>query len=112
MEAEFIRFLNWLSSTDDEIVRKIKFVCIGGDLIDGIGIFPNQDRELLEMDTIKQMTHAIDLLAKIPNHIKVFIIPGNHDQGRRASHNHHCQERILINYILLRILQCLEILVC
>ena len=24
MEAEFIRFLNWLSSTDDEIVRKIK----------------------------------------------------------------------------------------
>ena len=44
MEAEFIRFLNWLSSTDDEIVNKIKFVCIGGDLIDGIGIFPNQDR--------------------------------------------------------------------
>jgi len=84
MEAEFIRFLNWLSSTDDEIVRKIRFVCIGGDLIDGIGIFPNQDKELLEMDTTKQMIHATDLLAKIPNHIKVFIIPGNHDQGRRA----------------------------
>jgi DNA polymerase II small subunit len=84
MEAEFIRFLNWLSWSDDEIVRKIEFICVGGDLIDGIGIFPNQDRELLEMDSRKQMTHAADLLAKIPNHIKVFVIPGNHDPGRRA----------------------------
>ena len=84
METEFIRFLNWLSSTDDEIVRKIRYICIGGDLIDGTGIFPNQDKELLEMNTTKQMIHVIDLLAKIPGHIKVFIIPGNHDIGRRA----------------------------
>ena len=84
LEVEFLRFLNWLSSTDDEIVSRIKFVCIGGDLIDGIGIFPNQDKELIEMDTSKQMNHVVDLLAKIPQHIKVFIIPGNHDPGRRA----------------------------
>jgi DNA polymerase II small subunit len=84
MEAEFIRFLNWLSSTDDEIVNKIRFMCIGGDLIDGTGIFPNQDKELLEINTARQMMHVIDLLAKIPMHIKVFIIPGNHDLGRRA----------------------------
>src|SRR5690349_16099656 len=66
MEAEFFRFLNWLSSTDDEIVSKIRYVCIGGDLIDGTGIFPNQDKELLEMNTTKQMMHVMDLLAKIP----------------------------------------------
>jgi DNA polymerase II small subunit len=84
METEFIRFLSWLSSTEDELVRKIRFLCVGGDLIDGIGIFPNQDKELLELNTNKQMTHAIDLLAKIPKHIKVFIIPGNHDPGRRS----------------------------
>ena len=84
LEVEFLRFLNWLSSTDDEIVSKIKFVCVGGDLIDGIGIFPNQEKELIEMNTGKQMSHAVDLFAKIPQHIKVFIIPGNHDPGRRA----------------------------
>jgi DNA polymerase II small subunit len=84
LEVEFLRFLNWLSSTDDEIVSKIKFVCIGGDLIDGIGIFPNQEKELIEMNTGEQMSHAADLIAKIPQHIKVFIIPGNHDPGRRA----------------------------
>jgi DNA polymerase II small subunit len=83
-EVEFLRFLNWLSSPDDEIVSKIKFVCIGGDLIDGIGIFPNQDKELIEMDTSKQMSHVVDLFAKIPRHINVFVIPGNHDPGRRA----------------------------
>ena len=84
MEIEFVKFLNWLSSSDHEIVDKIKFVCIGGDLIDGIGIFPNQDKELLEMNTEKQISHVEELLAKIPKHIKVFVIPGNHDLGRRA----------------------------
>jgi DNA polymerase II small subunit len=86
MEREFLRFLDWLSSSssNDEIVKKIKFLCVGGDLIDGIGIFPNQDRELLEMDAAKQMSHAAQLLAKVPKHIKVLVIPGNHDLGRRA----------------------------
>jgi DNA polymerase II small subunit len=83
MEKEFLRFLDWLSS-DDDIVRKIKFLCVGGDLIDGIGIFPNQDKELLEIDAGRQMGHAAQLLAKIPKHIKVLVIPGNHDPGRRA----------------------------
>ena len=85
MEREFLRFLDWLSSSsDDDIVKKIKFLCVGGDLIDGIGIFPNQDKELLEIDAAKQMSHAAQLLAKVPKHIKVLVIPGNHDLGRRA----------------------------
>ncbi|MEM3094075.1 MAG: metallophosphoesterase, partial [Nitrososphaera sp.] len=85
MEKEFLRFLDWLSSDDDnDIVRKIKFLCIGGDVIDGIGIFPNQDKELLMMDADKQMSHAARLLAKVPKHIKMLVIPGNHDPGRRA----------------------------
>ncbi|MEO9295944.1 MAG: DNA-directed DNA polymerase II small subunit [Nitrososphaera sp.] len=84
MEKEFLKFLDWLSMSDDEIVRKIKFLCIGGDLIDGIGIFPNQDKELLMMDTASQMGYAAQLLSRIPKHIKTYIIPGNHDPGRRA----------------------------
>ncbi len=85
MKNEFLRFLEWLSSPhSDDIVKKIKFLCVGGDLIDGIGIFPNQDKELLEIDAAKQMSHAAQLLAKVPKHIKVLVIPGNHDLGRRA----------------------------
>jgi DNA polymerase II small subunit len=85
MKTEFLKFLEWLSSSSNEdIVKKIKFLCIGGDLIDGIGIFPNQDQELLEIDVAKQISHATQLLAKVPKHIKVLVIPGNHDLGRRA----------------------------
>ena len=53
-------------------------------MIDGIGIFPNQDKELLEKDSFSQMDHAINILSQIPKHMKVFLIPGNHDLGRRA----------------------------
>jgi DNA polymerase II small subunit len=84
MEQEFLRFLDWLAMSDDEIVRKIKFLCVGGDLIDGIGIFPNQDKELVESNTAAQMNHVVQLMSKIPKHIKTFVIPGNHDPGRRA----------------------------
>ncbi|MBI3639979.1 MAG: DNA-directed DNA polymerase II small subunit [Thaumarchaeota archaeon] len=83
MEKEFAEFVEWLSSPDP-IARKVRFVLVGGDVVDGIGIFPNQDKELLLVDTSEQMLKAAELLDKIPKHIKVFIIPGNHDPGRRA----------------------------
>ena len=83
-ENEFVRFLNWLNSSDSEIVSKIKFLCIGGDLIDGVGIFPNQDKELYDNTIYLQMRHLTNLLEHIPKRIQVFVIPGNHDLGRRA----------------------------
>ena len=83
MEKEFNDFLSWLSS-EDEIVRKIKYVCIAGDIVDGIGIYPNQDKELIDMNINKQLSYAASLLEKIPKRMHVFLIPGNHDPGRRA----------------------------
>jgi DNA polymerase II small subunit len=83
MEKEFNDFLAWLSS-DDDFVRKIKFICIAGDIVDGIGIYPNQDRELIDININSQMSYAAALLQKIPKRIHVFLIPGNHDPGRRA----------------------------
>lgn len=84
LSEKFHDFLSWLSQTDDEIVNKIKYICIGGDVIDGIGIFPNQDKELVDLNIIDQVKHATDLISRIPSHIKIFVIPGNHDPGRRA----------------------------
>ena len=83
MEKEFNDFISWLSS-DDEIVSKIKFVCIAGDIVDGIGIYPNQDKELIDININKQMSYAAALLQKIPKRMHVFLIPGNHDPSRRA----------------------------
>ena len=83
MEHEFKEFISWLSSPDP-IARKIHFIVIGGDLVDGVGIYPNQDKELVHQTIEEQLRKTDDLLSQIPKHIKVFIIPGNHDPGRRA----------------------------
>ncbi|CDI06639.1 DNA-directed DNA polymerase II small subunit [Candidatus Nitrosotenuis uzonensis] len=83
MEREFSEMISWLSS-QDPIARKVRFVVIGGDVIDGVGIYPNQDKELVAPDTATQMKMLFEALDKIPKHIKVFVSPGNHDPGRRA----------------------------
>ena len=83
MEDEFTEFVLWLSSPDS-VARKIRFVLIGGDLVDGVGIYPNQDKELVCQTIEEQLKKVEELLNKIPNYIKIFIMPGNHDPGRRA----------------------------
>jgi len=83
MEKEFTEMVAWLSS-QDPIARKIRFVVIGGDVVDGIGIYPNQDKELVALNTADQLKLFFEAIDKIPQHVKVFISPGNHDPGRRA----------------------------
>jgi len=83
MEEEFTEFISWLSSPDP-VARKIRFVVIGGDIVDGVGIYPNQNKELVCLTIEEQLKKAEDLIAKIPKNMKVIIIPGNHDPGRRA----------------------------
>jgi DNA polymerase II small subunit len=83
MEKELNDFILWLSSPDP-VARKIRFVLICGDIVDGVGIYPNQDKELEFVDIHEQLEKTIELLNKIPQHIKIIVTPGNHDPGRRA----------------------------
>jgi len=83
MEKELNDFISWLSSPDP-IARRIRFIVVGGDVVDGVGIYPGQDKELEIVRVEEQLAKVAEILDKIPEHIKVFIIPGNHDPGRRA----------------------------
>jgi len=83
MEEEFTEFVLWLSSPDP-VARKIRFVLIGGDVVDGVGIYPNQNKELVCQTIQEQLKKAEDLIDKIPKNVKIIIMPGNHDPGRRA----------------------------
>ena len=83
MEEEFSEFVLWLSSPDP-VARKIRFVLIGGDVVDGVGIYPNQDKELVCQTIQEQLKKVEDLIDKIPKNVKIIIMPGNHDPGRRA----------------------------
>ena len=77
------KFLSWLKSGKDgsEIV---KYLVIGGDLVDGIGIYPNQEEELEILDIYEQYEVLADYLRDLPDYIKVIMIPGNHDIVRNT----------------------------
>jgi len=85
----FNRFLLWLNGKygNDkmrEIAGHVKYVLIAGDIVDGIGIYPNQIEELAITDVYEQYKLASNFIEQIPDYIEVAIIPGNHDAPRKA----------------------------
>jgi DNA polymerase II small subunit len=64
--------------------EKLKYLIIAGDIVDGIGIYPNQINELTIKDIYKQYDMFFNLLGMVPNDVHVFVAPGNHDAARRA----------------------------
>jgi DNA polymerase II small subunit len=78
MKENFEKFVDYLNSDLDEI-KKIKYIFIVGDLIAGVGNYPNQDRDLEIIDLKKQFDEFSNLLKKINKNISIIISPGNHD---------------------------------
>jgi DNA polymerase II small subunit len=67
-----------------EISSRVRYLIIAGDIIDGIGVYPNQINELEIRDIYEQYEIAAKLLSKIPEHIEIVLIPGNHDAVAKA----------------------------
>jgi DNA polymerase II small subunit len=87
MEKHFGKFLEWINGGVDfrkDLAEKVKYLVIAGDLVDGIGVYPEQDKELVIDDIYKQYSVFFDLIENIPDYIEVFAIPGNHDAVQRA----------------------------
>ncbi|MHA1889719.1 MAG: metallophosphoesterase, partial [Promethearchaeota archaeon] len=57
---------------------------IAGDLVDGIGVYPNQEKELYIDSIHEQFSTAAEMLQELPEHISLIISPGNHEPVRRA----------------------------
>ena len=83
---DFVRFLKWLNGGfgDKDVVSRIKYLVIAGDLVDGVGVYPGQEFQLAERDPEKQYELAAQLLKQVPKHIQIVISPGNHDAVRQA----------------------------
>jgi len=89
MRAEFNRFLMWLNGKLGdaqwrEMAGQVKYVVIAGDLVDGIGIYPRQTKELAIRDIYRQYATVSKFLEQIPDYIELIIQPGNHDASRKA----------------------------
>ena len=89
LEDAFVRFTKWLngdygSEEQREMANNVKYMIIGGDIVDGIGVYPNQDKELAIKDITAQYDEAARLVGDIRSDIKIIITPGNHDASRVA----------------------------
>ena len=89
MKQEFTAFLRWINgdignSRQKEVASKVKYLVLPGDLVDGIGIYPNQEKELAITNIYRQYETLAQLLEAIPEHITVIFQPGNHDAVRPA----------------------------
>jgi DNA polymerase II small subunit len=62
-----------------EVAATVRHVVIAGDLVDGIGIYPNQERDLAIVDIFEQYAELGRRLREFPSRIQVVAIPGNHD---------------------------------
>ena len=89
LEDAFVRFTRWLNGDfgneqQREMANNVKYMIVGGDIVDGIGVYPNQDKELAIKDITAQYDEAARLLGDIRSDIKIIITPGNHDASRVA----------------------------
>ena len=85
----FDKFIRWMNQDlgpkpSRDLASQVKYLVIAGDLVDGIGIYPDQLNELTIPTQKAQYEDAARQLAKLPDHIETIIIPGNHDAIRRS----------------------------
>ncbi|MBR9704921.1 hypothetical protein GOV12_05905 [Candidatus Pacearchaeota archaeon] len=89
LEDRFNKFIDWINGKDltesqKEILKKIKYIFIVGDSIDGVGVYPGQEK-FLKIKSIKgQYEKLAGLLRKIPEHITIIMCAGQHDGVRVA----------------------------
>ena len=89
----FQKFVNWMrgetgSNAQKEIAQKTKYLFVGGDLVDGVGVYPGQEKELIIKDVYKQYKEFAKYMHKIPEDVQIIAIPGNHDALKLAEPQH------------------------
>ncbi|RQG94622.1 DNA-directed DNA polymerase II small subunit [Natrarchaeobius chitinivorans] len=74
-------FTDWLHTQE---AQHVEYLLIAGDMVEGVGVYPNQDEELDVVDIYEQYEAFSERLKSVPGNIEVVMIPGNHDAVRLA----------------------------
>ncbi|SEL01894.1 DNA-directed DNA polymerase II small subunit [Haloferax larsenii] len=81
MADSWHRFADWLHTEEAE---HIEYLLIAGDMVEGVGVYPNQDEELDVIDIYDQYEAFSEYLKEVPGDLDIVMIPGNHDAVRLA----------------------------
>jgi len=89
LEENFNKFIDWLngkncSKEQKEVLKKIRYLFIVGDSIDGVGVYPGQEKDLKIKNIKEQYEKLAEFYKKIPKHIDIIQCAGQHDAVRVA----------------------------
>lgn len=84
LKDNFLKFIDYLNGKvpNSPEVDKIKYLFLVGDIVTGVGNYPDQERDLEIKNLEEQYLKLAELLGKIKKDIKIIISPGNHDGVR------------------------------
>ena len=82
LHSQWEKMIQWFNS--DPLARTVKYFVLSGDGVDGVGIYPGQERHLAIKDLFKQYGELARMLEGVPDWIDVIMLPGNHDAVRPA----------------------------
>lgn len=103
LEDAWLDFLDFLKGESDsesmrELAASIRYLVVAGDLVDGIGIYPDQEMELDILNVYEQYRKAAEYFKEIPEHIRIIVSPGNHDAVRQAEPQPALPENIQVDF--------------
>lgn len=87
MKENLLKFIDYLNGdfqekVTDEEYKKIKYLFLVGDVVTGVGNYPNQEKDLEIVDLEEQFIALAEILGRIRKDIKIIVSPGNHDGVR------------------------------
>ncbi len=83
------KFIEWINGKrgnerQRQVAKKIEYLVISGDDVEGVGIYPGQEEDLEIEDIYIQYEELAKKIGEISSEIKIIIQPGNHDAVRPA----------------------------
>lgn len=75
------RFAEWLHTPEAD---RVEYLLLAGDMVEGVGVYPDQDEELDIVDIYDQYEAFAEHLKAVPGDMEIVMIPGNHDAVRLA----------------------------
>ena len=89
LEDNLNKFVNWLNNDEGDeekkqFLKKIKYLFVVGDSVDGVGAYPGQEKDLKIKDIRDQYEKLAEFYKKIPKHITIIQCAGQHDAVRVA----------------------------
>ena len=84
LEGNLMKFINWLNGNvgdkrQRDLAGKVRYLVVGGDNIDGVGVYPGQERFLKIKGCKRQYEKLAEILGKIRKSVEIVMCPGQHD---------------------------------